>query len=87
MGAPEIEILSPPGPTIVGHPKPAEGAPTKLRDYLKLVHQTGNARFYGCSLAAATFGVTPESLLPEAAGIVSSDWFLNEKAIAADHCQ
>jgi peroxiredoxin family protein len=64
----------------------AEGAPTEIRDYLGMLHRR-NVSLYGCSLAAASFGVTPDGLLPEAAGIVSSDWFLNEKAIVADHCQ
>ena len=65
----------------------AEGAPTEIRDYLRLLHRTGNVSLYACSLAAGTFGVVPDELLPEASGIVSSDWFLNEKAMTADHCQ
>jgi hypothetical protein len=35
----------------------ADGEPTEIYDYLKLLKGTGNVRLYGCRFAAATFDV------------------------------
>jgi peroxiredoxin family protein len=63
------------------------GLPTEIYDVIKALKATGCVNFYACSLAGAIFGVNESNLIPEATGIVGAAWFLNEKAVKADHCQ
>lgn len=77
--APEIEWLR--------QRMAADGEPTEIYDYLKLLTRTGKVKLYGCRFAAAMFEVDESNLVPEAEGIVDPNWFLTEKAIKAEHCQ
>ena len=61
-----------------------DGDPLAINDFIKLLKKTGNVRFYGCRLAAATFDVPESQLIGEADGIVDAIWFLEEKAMKAD---
>ena len=65
----------------------ADGEPTEILEWLKMLKGTGHVNFYACRIAAGTFGVNETNLVPEASGVVDSTWFLQEKAMKADHCR
>jgi hypothetical protein len=48
---------------------------------------TEDAVFIANRLAASTFEVGEGDLIPEAARIVDSAWFLKQKVSNADHCK
>lgn len=61
--------------------------PQDIRGFLRAAHSTGRVRFHACKLAAATFEVRAQDLLPECHGIMDPTVFLSEIAMQADHCQ
>lgn len=63
------------------------GFPADLSEIIKGLKATGNVNIYGCSTAAAIFGITENNMMPEVDGIVGGGWFLNEKAMKADLSQ
>lgn len=64
-----------------------DGDPVRIHDFLQLLHSTGHVRLHGCRLAAMTFDVHPDNLIPEANGIIDPGEFLRTIALQADHTQ
>jgi peroxiredoxin family protein len=46
----------------------------EITDLIRMLRETRKVHFYGCPLAAATFEVGEEDLIPETDGIVDSSW-------------
>ena len=65
----------------------AEGEPTEIYDFLKLLTQTGKVKLYGCRFAAATFEVDESNLIPEAEGIVDPNWFSATESRCLDYAE
>ncbi len=64
-----------------------DGDPLEIPSFLSMLKSTGHVRLHGCRLAAMTFDVKPDDLLPEADGIMDPGDFLTSIAMRADHCQ
>lgn len=64
-----------------------DGEPLEIHDFLQAVVASGAVRLHACKLAAQTFDVSKEDLVPEAAGITDPALFLREVVMQADHCQ
>ncbi len=60
------------------------GFPADIAEILQGLKGTGNVNIYGCSTAAAIFGVTEDNMLPGMDGVVGGGWFLLEIAMKAD---
>src|SRR3546814_12037186 len=58
----------------------ADGDPTEIADFLKLLTATGKIRLYGCRYAAQPFHLDDTNLLAEAEGIVDPARLIPAKA-------
>lgn len=65
----------------------AGGEPDDIHDQLVALKGSGDVHLYACQLAAKTFDVDDSNLIDASDGIVDPTWFIENKAIPADHCQ
>jgi peroxiredoxin family protein len=87
VNAPKIEGRHAADETWLREQLAKSGDPVEIHDFIKVLKQTGKVHLFGCKLAAETFEVSAENLIPEAEKIVSPGWFLSEKAARAELCQ
>jgi peroxiredoxin family protein len=62
------------------------GFPASIREISTAVTDTGRVRLFACKLAAATFEVSGDDLIPEAESLIDPNRFLAEHADGADPC-